>query len=55
VVGAIVIYVIALLLLLLALLVGDGEAGEYLFDGALISAGGATGTLLSSVRTRKRS
>jgi hypothetical protein len=50
---AIIFYGIALLLLLLAFVVGDGEAGQYLFDGALITAASATGLLLGSFRKRQ--
>jgi hypothetical protein len=53
VVVAIIFYGIALLLLLLAFVVGDRDAGQYLFDGALITAASATGLVLSSIRKRR--
>ena len=52
---ALIFYGVALLFLLPALFVARGEGGQYLFEGALICAGGATGNLLVAVWRRRRS
>lgn len=53
VVVAVIFYGIAGLLLLVAFVVSDEEAGQYLFSGGIITAATATGTLLSGIRKRR--
>lgn len=46
-------YGTAVVLMLLAFVVGDGDGQRYLFNSALILAAATTGTLLISFRRRR--